>query len=86
MKSSIPKIMHKLAGTTLLEHVIATAQNLSPLNMAVVCGNGADQVLPLLEERNITSVMQHEQLGTGHAVMQAETAFANADQVLVLYG
>lgn len=86
MKSAIPKIMHKLAGTTLLERVIGTAQGLSPLNMAVVCGNGADQVLPLLAEKNIVAVMQHEQLGTGHAVMQAEDEFAEADQVLVLYG
>ncbi|PHS25127.1 MAG: UDP-N-acetylglucosamine diphosphorylase/glucosamine-1-phosphate N-acetyltransferase [Methylophaga sp.] len=86
MKSAIPKIMHKLAGKTLLDHVIGTAQALSPSSMVVVCGNGADQVLPLLEEKNITSVMQHEQLGTGHAVMQAEDAFADADQILVLYG
>lgn len=86
MQSVIPKIMHTLAGTTLLEHVISTAQSLSPLNMVVVCGNGADQVLPLLEKQNITSVMQYEQLGSGHAVMQAEAEFADADQVLVLYG
>ena len=86
MKSTIPKIMHKLAGTTLLEHVIATAQTLSPKNMAVVCGNGVDHVLPLLEANAIKSVMQYEQLGTGHAVMQAEQVFADTDQVLVLYG
>ena len=86
MKSAIPKIMHKLAGKTLLEHVIETAQTLSPQSMAIVCGNGADQVMPLLEEKGVTAVMQHEQLGTGHAVMQAETVFSDTDQVLVLYG
>jgi bifunctional UDP-N-acetylglucosamine pyrophosphorylase/glucosamine-1-phosphate N-acetyltransferase len=86
MKSAIPKIMHKLAGVTLLGHVIDTAQSLSPQNMTVVCGNGADQVLPFLDENNISSVMQHEQLGTGHAVMQAEAEFSDTDQVLVLYG
>ncbi|MBL1320215.1 MAG: bifunctional UDP-N-acetylglucosamine diphosphorylase/glucosamine-1-phosphate N-acetyltransferase GlmU [Methylophaga sp.] len=86
MKSAMPKIMHKLAGTTLLEHVIETAQTLSPQSMAVVCGNAADQVLPLLAEMDVPVVMQHEQLGTGHAVMQADAVFSDVEQVLVLYG
>lgn len=86
MKSAMPKIMHKLAGTTLLEHVIGTAQGLLPKSLTVVCGNGAAQVLPLLAEKNIASVMQDQQLGTGHAVMQAESHFADTEQVLVLYG
>jgi bifunctional UDP-N-acetylglucosamine pyrophosphorylase/glucosamine-1-phosphate N-acetyltransferase len=86
MKSTIPKVMHKLAGKTLLEHVIATAQNLTPSSLTVVCGNGAEQVIPMLEQKSIKVVMQHEQLGTGHAVMQAEAAFSDTDQVLVLYG
>ncbi|PHS71633.1 MAG: UDP-N-acetylglucosamine diphosphorylase/glucosamine-1-phosphate N-acetyltransferase [Methylophaga sp.] len=86
MKSALPKVMHTLAGTTLLEHVIATAQTLSPLSMAVVCGNGADQVLPILEKKGIAAIMQHEQCGTGHAVIQAGSVFNDVDQVLVLYG
>ncbi|PHS31852.1 MAG: UDP-N-acetylglucosamine diphosphorylase/glucosamine-1-phosphate N-acetyltransferase [Methylophaga sp.] len=86
MKSAIPKIMHPLAGKALLEHVIDTAQGLAPQSIAVVCGNGAEQVLPLLDTHAITSVMQPEQLGTGHAVMQAESVFADSEQVLVLYG
>lgn len=86
MKSATTKVMHKLAGKALVEHVIDTASQLSPQNLAVVCGNGAEQVQPLLGNKNVSSVMQHEQLGTGHAVMQAQKAFANSDQVLVLYG
>lgn len=86
MKSAMPKVLHKLAGTTLLEHVIGTAQTLLPQNMTIVCGNGADQVQPLLDTLNIASVMQKEQLGTGHAVMQAKSIFTESDQVLVLYG
>lgn len=86
MKSATTKVMHKLAGKALVEHVIDTAQRLSPQNMAVVCGNGAEQVQSLLESKNITSVMQHEQLGTGHAVVQAQESFATSEQVLVLYG
>ena len=85
MKSATTKVMHHLAGRPLVEHVITTAQTLNPQSLAVVCGNGVDQVLPLLEEKKIASVMQHEQLGTGHAVMQATTVITDSDQVLVLY-
>lgn len=86
MKSATTKVMHKLAGRSLLEHVIDTATSLTPDSMAVVSGNGAEQLMPLLDSRDIPSAMQHEQLGTGHAVMQAVSVFENSDQVLVLYG
>lgn len=86
MKSALPKVMHKLAGKALLEHVIDTSNMLSPQTIAVVCGSGSEHVLPLLEQRNISPFMQHEQLGTGHAVMQASPLFSDTDQVLVLYG
>lgn len=86
MKSGLTKVMHQLAAKPLLEHVINTAQALKPESMTVVCGNGSEQVFPLLEERDISTVMQREQKGTGHAVMQAENAFSDVDQVLVLYG
>lgn len=86
MKSATTKVMHKLAGRPLVEHVIDTAQLLTPQNMAIVCGNGAEQVLPLLDKKNVPSIMQHEQHGTGHAVMQAVPVFESSDQVLVLYG
>jgi bifunctional UDP-N-acetylglucosamine pyrophosphorylase/glucosamine-1-phosphate N-acetyltransferase len=86
MKSTMTKVMHKLAGRPLLEHVIDTAQSLMPNSFAVVCGNEAEQVTPLLENRKVIAVMQPEQKGTGHAVMQAVPVFEHADQVLVLYG
>lgn len=86
MKSAITKVMHKLAGKPLVEHVIDTAKKLNPSNLTVVTGNGAEQVQPLLATKHVVEVVQHEQLGTGHAVMQATTQFANAEQVLVLYG
>jgi len=86
MKSAITKVMHQLAGRALLEHVIDTATALTPDSMAVVCGNGAEQLMPLLDSHSIPSALQSEQLGTGHAVMQAVSVFENSDQVLVLYG
>lgn len=86
MKSAITKVMHKLAGKSLIEHVIDTALRLNPSNLTVVTGNGAQQVRPLIETKKVVEVVQHEQLGTGHAVMQATAQFASTEQVLVLYG
>jgi bifunctional UDP-N-acetylglucosamine pyrophosphorylase / glucosamine-1-phosphate N-acetyltransferase len=86
MKSATTKVMHKLAGKALVEHVINTAKILSPQSLAVVCGNGAEQVTPLVESMAAATVMQYEQLGTGHAVVQAQSVFSDAEQVLVLYG
>ena len=86
MKSAITKVIHKLAGKPLVEHVIDTAKRLNPNNLTVVSGNGAEQMQSLLEAKQVVEVMQNEQLGTGHAVMQATAQFANDEQVLVLYG
>ncbi len=86
MKSAKPKVMHTLAGKPMLQHVIDTAKQLTPSQLVVVCGNGSDEVVPYLEQQSINTVMQHEQKGTGHAVEQAKTSFANSEQVLVLYG
>ena len=86
MKSSKPKVMHTLAGKPLLQHVIDTAKTLNPSELVVVCGNGADEVVPYVEKQGYKTVMQHEQKGTGHAVEQAKDYFKDADQVLVLYG
>ncbi len=86
MKSNKAKVMHKLGGKALLQHVIDTAKQLSPSQLAVVCGNGADEVVPYLEAQGINTAMQTEQKGTGHAVEQAKAFFQAAEQVLVLYG
>jgi bifunctional UDP-N-acetylglucosamine pyrophosphorylase/glucosamine-1-phosphate N-acetyltransferase len=86
MKSSQAKVMHTLAGKPILQHVIDTAKQLNPSALTVVCGNGAEVVVPYLEAQSVATVMQHEQKGTGHAVEQAKAHFKGADQVLVLYG
>ena len=86
MKSAKPKVMHTLAGKPLLQHVIDTAKTLNPSELVVVCGNGAEIVVPHVEQQGFKTVMQHEQKGTGHAVEQAKDFFKSSDQVLVLYG
>ena len=86
MKSAMAKVMHPLASRPLLQHVIDTAKTLLPQQLSVVAGNGADQVLPFLEGNQVDAVIQEQQLGTGHAVMQAISAIEKTEQVLVLYG
>lgn len=85
MRSSLPKVMHRLAGLPLLEHVIRTAQSLNPETIHVVYGHGGEQVRENLKHLNVQWVKQEPQLGTGHAVQQAMPAI-NARMLLVLYG
>ncbi|MBE9538631.1 MAG: bifunctional UDP-N-acetylglucosamine diphosphorylase/glucosamine-1-phosphate N-acetyltransferase GlmU [Proteobacteria bacterium] len=86
MKSSLPKVLHKVAGRPLLEHVVRAAQELEPLAIHVVVGHGAAQVEAALAAYPLRWVLQAEQLGTGHAVLQAMPAIAQDSTVLVLYG
>ena len=71
MKSRLPKVLHRVAGKPLLEHVLITAQRLQPLAIHVVIGHGSEEVEAALSSYDVTWVMQEQQLGTGHAVMQA---------------
>ncbi len=86
MKSRLPKVLHTLGGKPLLEHVIHTAQALEPIAIHVVIGHGSEQVQQALAQYTINWVIQAQQLGTGHAVMQALPAIASDSVVLVLYG
>ena len=88
MKSSLPKVLHPIAGRSMLEHVIGAAEQTlgSQDDVRVVIGHGADQVRERLSHTQVSWVEQTEQLGTGHAVMQAAPECADADVVLVLYG
>ena len=86
MKSSLPKVLHLLAGRPLLEHVIATALSLQPSRVHVVIGHGSEQVQEQLADFPVNWVVQHEQLGTGHGVLQAVPAISPDSTVLVLYG
>src|SRR3990167_4055694 len=86
MVSPIPKVMHLLGGVTLLERVVRTAQSLRPKNIHVVYGNGGSNLPELLPHLPVNWVFQKEQLGTGHAVMQALPVCADDERVLVLYG
>jgi bifunctional UDP-N-acetylglucosamine pyrophosphorylase/glucosamine-1-phosphate N-acetyltransferase len=86
MRSSLPKVLHALAGIPLLAHVLETARALSPRALHVVVGHGAESVRVALDAEDIHWVEQREQLGTGHAVLQAMPAVHDDSEVLVLYG
>ena len=76
MRSRRPKVVHRLAGLGLIEHVLRAAGALAPKSTGVVIGHGADQVRAGLEDHTaLQFVLQTEQRGTGHAVLQAEPLF-----------
>jgi len=87
MKSDIHKVLHPIAGQPMLHHLLSTVATLGPERQVVVAGARREQVEKSVEALDVTVVTQEPQLGTGHAVQQAEAALAGFDGViLVLYG
>jgi bifunctional UDP-N-acetylglucosamine pyrophosphorylase/glucosamine-1-phosphate N-acetyltransferase len=86
MRSDLPKVLHPLAGRPLLAHVLDTARALSPRKVHLVHGHGADKVREAFAGQDIAWVLQAEQLGTAHAVMQAMPHVGADADVLLLYG
>ena len=85
MRSALPKVLHPVAGDSMLGHVIHSARQLSPQGIHVVIGHGAERVREQLAAEDLNFVLQDKQLGTGHAVAQALPVLS-ADTVLILYG
>ena len=87
MKSSQPKVLHELAGRPIIEHVLRTVDALHATSTVVVVGHGADRVRSALAARpSIEFAVQSPQLGTGHALLQAESALAGkSGTVLLIY-
>ncbi|HLF27066.1 MAG TPA: bifunctional UDP-N-acetylglucosamine diphosphorylase/glucosamine-1-phosphate N-acetyltransferase GlmU [Anaerolineae bacterium] len=86
MKSALPKVLHPIAGRPMIAYVIDTALALGDAHPTLVVGYRADQVRTTLGDR-VGYVEQVDQLGTGHAVVQARGALeGRSDVVLVLYG
>ncbi|SDA60155.1 UDP-N-acetylglucosamine pyrophosphorylase /glucosamine-1-phosphate N-acetyltransferase [Pseudomonas sp. NFACC15-1] len=85
MRSALPKVLHPVAGNSMLGHVIHSARQLDPQRIHVVIGHGADAVRERLAADDLNFVLQDKQLGTGHAVAQA-VPFITANTVLILYG
>ena len=87
MKSDLHKVLHPIAGRPMLLHLIAAVAALKAERTVVVTGAGRAQVEAAVSPLGIATALQAEQLGTGHAVAQAEAALAGFDgDVLILYG
>jgi bifunctional UDP-N-acetylglucosamine pyrophosphorylase / glucosamine-1-phosphate N-acetyltransferase len=90
MKSSLPKVLHTLAGKALVRHVVGTARQLQARSTIVITGHGAEQVEAALmaadADANLKFARQMPQLGTGHAVQQAVPQLPDDGVVIVLSG
>lgn len=87
MKSDLAKVLHPLGGKPMLEYVVRVSEKLSPEKIVVIVGHQAASVQEAMKNFNIAFALQEPQLGTGHAVMQTETALKNFDgDVIVLSG
>ena len=86
MKSDLPKVLHKVSGITMLEHVFRAVSVIEPAKNVTVIGHKAELVREVLDGQSAFT-MQTEQLGTGHAVMMAEEELAGLEgQTLVIAG
>lgn len=86
MRSSLPKVLHPIAGKPMVGHVVDTVRSLKASGIYLVVGHGADKVRASLAADDVAFVEQLEQLGTGHAVTQALPKLSENSQVLILYG
>lgn len=84
MRSQLPKVLHPLAGKPLVLYSVELAQRLSPSSPVLVVGHGAEQVRECVGEQ-ARYVLQKEQLGTGHAVMQAQAMLQDHTDLVVVF-
>jgi bifunctional UDP-N-acetylglucosamine pyrophosphorylase/glucosamine-1-phosphate N-acetyltransferase len=85
MRSTLPKVLHLLAGKPMVRHVMDAARGLAAERTHVVIGHGAEQLRRTLADDDVRFALQEEQKGTGHAVAQALDGLGQG-RVLVLYG
>jgi UDP-N-acetylglucosamine diphosphorylase/glucosamine-1-phosphate N-acetyltransferase len=87
MESDLPKVFHPINGQPMLTYVLKAVQTLRPDNLLVVAGYQRQLLIDHYRDWPVQFVIQEEQLGTGHAVRQAEKALAGFEgEVLVLAG
>ncbi|WP_426446705.1 bifunctional UDP-N-acetylglucosamine diphosphorylase/glucosamine-1-phosphate N-acetyltransferase GlmU [Siccibacter colletis] len=86
MYSDLPKVLHRIAGKPMVQHVIDTATKSGAKNVHLVYGHGGELLKQTLRDDALNWVLQAEQLGTGHAMQQAAPFFADDEDILMLYG
>ncbi len=86
MRSTKPKVLHKLAGSPMVEHVYNTSTKLGAKQIQVVYGHGGNLLTEQCKHFNVEWCLQAEQLGTAHAVLQASPNISDDSVALILYG
>ena len=86
MNSTLPKVIHQLAGTPMLAHVVTAAKKLNPSKICVVHGFGGELVQKIITDNSIIWANQAEQNGTGHAVQQTVSHLDSDSITLILFG
>jgi len=86
MRSKLPKVLHRLAGRSLLQHVLQTAAGLGARRIIVITGHGAELVEASCAQTSAVFARQEPQLGTGHAVQQAVAWLGDGGTTLILNG
>ncbi len=86
MQTHLPKVLHTLAGQPMLRHVIQAAKNLNAAQIHVIIGHEAEQIRTQITDGDIHWIYQAQQLGTGHAVLQALPHIPSEAKVLILSG
>src|SRR6187399_113012 len=85
MKSQLPKVLHPVAGRPMLEHVLDAAAAVAPATVTVIVGHGGAAVKDRLAGRQgLTFAVQEPQLGTAHALQQAEPVLAGKTGTVIL--
>jgi bifunctional UDP-N-acetylglucosamine pyrophosphorylase / glucosamine-1-phosphate N-acetyltransferase len=84
MKSNLPKVLHPISGRPMIERVLDTANTVAPATVTVIVGHKADVVRDRLGTTNVHFALQEPQLGTAHALQQAEPLLADRSGALVL--
>src|SRR4030042_2003137 len=87
MKSDLPKVLHPLLGRPMIHYVIETARAIGSTKIILVVGHKKELVIDATRDENVDYAFQEQQLGTGHAVLQARSFLQDAESdVLVLSG
>lgn len=86
MKSNLPKVLHPVGGTPMVQRIIDTVTGLGADNIHLIYGHGAGQLKSALAHNTLNWCLQAEQLGTGHAVQQAADSIQDNEDVLILVG
>jgi bifunctional UDP-N-acetylglucosamine pyrophosphorylase/glucosamine-1-phosphate N-acetyltransferase len=86
MKSTLPKVLHPIAGKPMVQRIIDTVNQLGASSVNLIYGHGGEKLQTALQHNTLNWCLQSEQLGTGHAVMQAVPNLSDDEDVLILVG